>query len=86
MPPQSCRGVAVSGLLQVERRCPGTPEPTRQNIGQSVDVGYMYYIRYTAKREMRAIERRNRGMLEKSEIENREVLILMCDVYKKYSF
>ena len=35
---------------------------------------------------MRAIERRNRGMLEKSEIENREVLILMCDVYKKYSF
>ena len=35
---------------------------------------------------MRAIERRNRGMLEKSEIENRKVLILMCDVYKKYSF
>ena len=32
---------------------------------------------------MRAIERRNRGMLEKSEIENREkVLILICDVYK----
>ena len=31
---------------------------------------------------MRAIERGNRGIQEKSEIENREkVLILMCDVY-----
>ena len=35
---------------------------------------------------MRAIERRNRGMLEKSEIESRgKVLILMCDVYKMRS-
>ena len=37
------------------------------------------------KRE-RAIERRDRGILEKSDIENREkVLILMCDVYKMRS-
>ena len=42
----------------------------------------MYHIRYTAKREMRAIERRNWGILEKSEIENMKVLILMCHVYK----
>ena len=62
------------------------PFPTRQNIDRNVDARYMYHIRYTAKREMRAIERRNRGMLEKSEIESRgKVLILMCDVYKMRS-
>ena len=60
MPPQSCRDVAVSGLLQVERRCLdclGIPRtPSQQNIGRNVDARYMYHIRYTAKREMRAIE------------------------------
>ena len=57
-----------------------SPEPSRQNIGHNVMHG-ICIIRYTAKREMRAIKRRNQGMLEKSEIENREkVLILMCRV------